>query len=230
MKQGADGAKALVTSDWLDRFPALRNLDSATRAILRDGGQLLGLMAGMVPFRAGQRCENFIFILDGALRAQMLSESGREIVLYRVVAGEICILTTSCLLGHMDYPAEAFVERDAQVVLLPRRLFRECIDRSEAFRDFVFDGFGRRMADLLTVVEEVAFRRLDVRLARLLLDRKDSSNNVHLSHQSLAAELGTVREVISRQLKDLERRRWLILHRGWIEVCDVLALRQMAGA
>lgn len=226
--EGHDVVRMPVAASWIDTYPVLRDLDPPTRMALIRGGQPVLLGEGSIAFRPGQRCEHFIFVLDGSIRVQMLSETGREIVLYRVTRGESCILTLSCLLGRTDYPAEAVAETEVQAVMLPRAVFRTCLDGSQVMRDFVFDGFGRRMTDLLTVVEEVAFRRLDLRLARLLLDRRDSDDRVHLSHQSLAAELGSVREVVSRQLKDFERRRWVSLHRGRIEVCDVPALQRMA--
>lgn len=219
--------KAAGEVTWVDTCPALRGLDPSTREALTQAGQMVRVATGSVAFRPGQRCEHFIIVLDGSIRVQMLSETGREIVLYRVGPGETCILTTSCLLGRADYPAEAIAETEVQAVMVPRGVFRGCIDTSPVLRDFVFEGFGRRLTDLLTVVEEVAFRRLDLRMARLLLDRRDEQDCVNLSHQALAAELGTVREVVSRQLKDFERRQWVRLHRGRIELCDATALRQL---
>jgi cAMP-binding proteins - catabolite gene activator and regulatory subunit of cAMP-dependent protein kinases len=221
--------KSVREADWVDASPALRALDAPSRSALMRGAQQVRLPRGTVAYCPGQRCEHFILVLDGAIRVQMLSETGREFVLYRVTAGESCILTTSCLLGGADYPAEAIAETEVHALMIPRTAFRACIDSSPALRDFVFDGFGRRLTDLLSVVEEIAFRRLDLRLARMLIERTDPDCCVRLSHQALAKELGTVREVVSRQLKDFERRRWVKLHRGWIEVLDAAALRRMIG-
>lgn len=226
--EGREASKLPATAAWIDSYPVLCNLDLPTRTALLRGGQLVLMAEGAIAFRPGQRCDHFIFVLDGSIRVQMLSETGREIVLYRVTRGESCILTLSCLLGRTEYPAEAVAETQVQAVMLPRAVFRAGLDSSQVLREFVFDGFGRRMTDLLTVVEEVAFRRLDLRLARLLLERRDAGDRVHLSHQALAAELGSVREVVSRQLKDFERRQWVSLYRGRIEVCDVPALQRLA--
>ena len=213
--------------NWIDTFPGLAGLEQPARLILQKAAMVATLPAGTVPFRNGDSCETFLFVLSGTVRVHMTSENGREIVLYRVEDGQTCILTTCCLMSNEDYPAEAVAETDVNAAVLPAPGFRELVARSAVFRDFVFSTYGRRIFDLTLLVEEVAFQNIDLRLARFLLEAMDADGRLALTHQEVAVELGSVREVISRQLKEFERRSWVALRRGQIDVLDADALRHV---
>ncbi len=217
-----------MRENWIDAFPALARLEEPAKRILQRAAMVATLPAGTVPFRHGDSCESFLFVLSGTVRVHMTSETGREIVLYRVEDGQTCILTTCCLMSNEDYPAEAVAETDVGAVVLPAAGFRELVARSTVFRDFVFSTYGRRIFDLTLLVEEVAFQSVDVRLARFLLEAMDADGRLALTHQEVAVELGSVREVVSRQLKEFERRSWVALRRGRIDVLDGDALRRLA--
>ncbi len=158
------------------------------------------------------------------MRVQQTGTNGREIVLYRVQRGESCVLTTSCLLAHAHYAAQGVSETPVHAVAIPAARFHEGLNRSEGFRNFVFQGYGQRLADLMLLVEEVAFDRLEARLARRLLALASGRRTLDLTHQALAVEIGSAREVVSRQLKDFERHGWVRLARGHIEILDHEAL------
>ena len=164
------------------------------------------------------------------MRVQQVAENGREIVLYRVQAGESCVLTTACLLAYEDYLAEGLAETAIQAVAIPRSVFEDLIARSSLFRRFVFAAYSKRITDLFVVIEEVAFKRIDIRLAQKLLELGRMSGHVHLTHQQLATELGSAREVISRQLHEFQRRGWVSTARGDIELTDMSAIDDFAGA
>ena len=216
-----------MSSSWLDRFPALQALEPETAAALKRGAQLVDLPAGQAVFGTGDACHNYLLVIDGSVRVQMTSESGREIVLYRVDSGESCVLTTSCLLAHETYAAEGVTETPVRAVAIPARLFLDLLGRSAALRNFVFTTYGSRIADLMMLVEEVAFGRLDLRLARFLL-KHGVGDELDATHQALAVELGTAREVVSRQLKEFERQGWVKLSRGRIHVLDPVALQHLS--
>jgi CRP/FNR family transcriptional regulator len=181
----------------VELYPVLAELPSALQARIAASLQTLSLTPGTVVFDERQPCAGFPFILDGAIRVAKVSSGGRELPLYRVVAGESCIITSSCLLGHADYNARGVTEGATTLALLPRALFDEVL-AEPAFRDFVFALFSERMAELMQLVEEVAFRKLDQRLAALLLGK---GRVLKTTHQQLADELGSVREMVSRLLK-----------------------------
>ncbi|WP_144428377.1 Crp/Fnr family transcriptional regulator [Azospirillum thiophilum] len=209
-------------------FPALARLEPDQAAYLGTAGRRVEVPRGTVLFRAGDRCHTFLMVLDGAVRVQMTSETGREIVLYRVARGETCIVTTACLLTDAPYGAEAVAETDIDAVALAAGPFHELVARSAAFRDFVFASFGTRLTGMMMLIEEVAFGRIDLRLARFLADRRDAAGGLDITHQALAVELGTAREVVSRQLKEFERRGLVALSRGRIQVPDPAALLALA--
>ena len=154
--------------DWAKSFPPLRQLPASDFARLRDGSMIVVLPAGSRIFGPGHAPENFLLLVDGTIRVQQVSEGGREIVLYRVSAGESCALTTACLMGYEEYLAEGIAETAVKAVAIPRALFDELIASSREFRRFVFTAFSRRVTDLFRIIEEVAFARIDVRLAQLL--------------------------------------------------------------
>jgi len=215
---------------WIDRFGELRGLDAASRAELLAASRLVDMPAGRRILGPGQPPSSYMLLLEGSVKVHQVSESGREIVLYRVSEGESCALTTSCLLGGGDYVAEAVAETDIRAVALPRQAFDEFVARSAVFRRFVFSAFNRRITDLCRLVEEVAFQRMDVRLAARLLELAGDTASLTLTHQELAGELGTAREVVSRQLHEMQRRGWIVSGRAHIEIRDREALRTLAAA
>ncbi|MGE0284833.1 MAG: Crp/Fnr family transcriptional regulator [Bradyrhizobium sp.] len=214
--------------DWTRNFPALKHLPEPDVARLRDGSMVVALSEGRQIFGPGQSPENFLLMIEGTIRVQQASENGREIVLYRVSAGESCALTTSCLIGHEEYPAEGIAETAVRAVAIPRSLFDELIASSAEFRRFVFTAFSRRVTNLFRIIEEVAFARIDVRLAQRLLQMAADRNRVSATHQDFANELGSAREVISRQLQEFQRRGWIRAARGEIELIDRKALSHLA--
>lgn len=219
-----------VDGSWAGAFPALTALEPDALALLRAQGTRMTVPRGTVLFRVGSLCRNFLMLLDGTVRVQMTSENGREIVLYRVGQGETCILTTACLMTRADYSAEGVAETDLDAIALGAAAFHELLARSALFRDFVFASFGTRLLGMMMLVEEVAFGRIDLRLARFLVDHRDARGGLDTTHQTLAVELGTAREVVSRQLKEFERRGLVELSRGRVGVRDPDALMALERA
>jgi CRP/FNR family transcriptional regulator len=181
--------------------------------------------AGGTLFDAGQPCRGFPLLLEGSVRVAKGSQSGREILLYRVEPGQACILSGGCLLGHSDYSARGVAEEDVTVLNVAPELFQSLMVESEPFRRFVFGMYGERLAEVMELVDEVAFRRLDQRLAQLLVHRGPV---IEATHQKLADELGSVREIVSRLLRSFESRGWVKLERERITVRDPGALAGLA--
>jgi CRP/FNR family transcriptional regulator, anaerobic regulatory protein len=135
------------------------------------------------------------------------------------------VLTGGCLVGGRDYPATGVVERDARLVVLPKPVFDQLLGSHAPFRQYVFSLFAERLTDLMALVEAVAFHKLDRRLAAALLGR---GRVVALTHQQLADELGSVREIVTRVLRGFADQGWVQSTRGAIEVLDAAALRRVA--
>ncbi len=225
-----DGESISMTESWLARFPDLAALPAEDRRLLSERALRITLPAGTTIFAPGITAENFILVLDGTVRVQQVSPGGREIVLYRVTGGETCVMTTACLLSGKAVSAEGIAETDVHAVALPKAAFETALARSPGFRRLVFADYSHRISDLMHVVEEVAFERLDKRLAQRLLDLAGPDGAVRATHQHLASELGTAREVVGRQLKEMERRGWLDRARGRIELKALPRLKALADA
>lgn len=193
-------------------------LEPSARDVLQSSAVRGTLPPNTVLLRPGDACEHFFLVARGSVRVQRLSETGREIVLYRIGPGESCILTTAALLAAERYSAEAVAETVVETIGFPASTFDILVSTSRSFRAAVFATYAARLAELMLLVEEVAFKRVDVRLARCLLRLQDGSATVPLTHRELAIELGTAREVVSRQLKEFERRGWVRLRTGAVVV------------
>lgn len=217
-------SQASRTGQWLAALVGEEGMADEGWRLLARHGRRITAPAGACLFHVGEPCTHFVLVLAGTVRVQYVDEAGNEIVLYRVRAGETCILTTSCLLGDRCYPAEGFVETPLEAVLVPLAVFRRAL-ASEAVRNYVFAAMSRRLVDLMLRIDELAFRRMDRRLAHYLLGQ---GKVVAATHQEIAVELGTAREVVSRLLKDFERRGWVSLGRGRIEVRERAALEDLA--
>lgn len=206
-------------------YPVLDALSPAVRARLQASARWLRMPAGTLLFDDRQACEGFPFVVEGSVRVAKCAPSGRELPLYRVSPGETCIISSSCLLGHEDYNARGVTESDTLLMLLPKAVFDELLGEP-AFRDFVFHLFADRIADLMQLIDEVAFRKLDQRLAALLLGK---GHTLRVTHQHLADELGSVREIVSRLLKGFADQGMVRLSREQIEILDAPGLRRLAA-
>jgi CRP/FNR family transcriptional regulator len=192
--------------------------------------RIVKLPAGTRLYEPGQTPSDYVLLRQGQVVVRQYSASGRVIVLYRLKAGETCVLTTSCLIGAEDYPAEAVAETPIEAALMSRSSFEELLALSAEFRRFVFDGFGHRIAALFRLIEEIAFTPLHVRLAEKLLDLSPSGEEIRISQKDLAEELGGSREAVNRGLGDFRRLGHIDLARARIRVLDRTALRHICEA
>jgi len=205
-------------------FPALTNLPAPLALEVERQWLPIRAPAGAVLFDAGVACQALPLVLKGDIRVSKRAENGREIRLYGVHPGELCIVTVSCLLGGVAYPATGIATTEVYALALPRALFMRLTAEHPPFRDQVFSLFADRLTGLMALVEEVAFHKLDQRLAAWLAARGPI---ILASHQDIAQELGSVREIISRLLKQFEEQHLLRLGRERIEVLDAPALKHL---
>ena len=209
----------------LQQYPMLRELSDTDRDDLLSVASMVHVPAGTVLFDENQPCQGFPMLLSGNIRVIKAAPNGRELQLYRVLPGESCILTSSCLLGNTRYHARGIAEQNLEMVLLPAATFHALLEMQESFRSYVFHLFSDRLTDLMQLVSAVAFQKLDQRLAKLLVSK---NNPVHATHQALADELGSAREIVSRLLKGFAEQGWVKLGREQIDIADAVALKRFA--
>ena len=218
-----------MANNWQQSFPHLSEINDAVINDLMNNAGTINMPANSTAFHQGDACSNYLLILSGSIKVMTRAENGREIVLYRLGDGDSCVLTTSCLFGNARYPAEGISETDVTALAIPATRFNQAIEHSKPFREFVFNSFSSHLSSLITLVEEVTFGKLDIRLARHLLKLSTDNSTLETTHLQLATELGSAREVISRLLKDFESRGWLRLYRGSLEVLDKQSLEKLAA-
>jgi len=217
--------------DLLSKVAFFANAPSELQREIARAASVVRLAPGSYFLREGDTCAHFAVVVSGRLRVFKLGESGHEITLYHVGAGEACPLNVSCILSERAVPAMAQVEEDTEAVVIPAETFRRWVAEHESLRSVVFEMFSNRLTEVMSLVEEVAFRRMDQRLAKRLheLFQDKRGGFVETTHAEIASDLGTAREVVSRLLKEFERLGAIGLARGKIELLNATLLREMAA-
>jgi CRP/FNR family transcriptional regulator len=217
----------MTSAGWLAHAVLAAELDEpATQALGALKPQLL--KAKTIVFHPGMVPQGFPIVIDGRIGVHLTGRSGREMLLYTVSRGQTCVQSTLGLLGHEPYSAEAITETDVVAVMVPLAVFEQLMAVSPAFRSFVFRAFAARVSDMMFVLEQVAFVRVESRLAGVLLERADPDGQVAVTHQDLAVAIGSVREVVTRQLKAMVSRGLLSIERRHISIQDRPALVELA--
>ncbi len=214
----------------LKAFPFVTQLSEAGRKRLCEASLLRSFEPGTRLLGEGSPCEALLLVERGGIRVFKSSPGGRQITLYQVTPGESCVLGTSCLLGGNCYPAEAVIEQSTDAIAVPAPVFTRLFDSEAAVRHFVMDLFADRLAGVILLVEEIAFRKMDERLAGFLLAQAGQTPGVlqpvTLSHEQMATHLGTAREVISRLLLQFAEEGLVRLERRLVQITDQAGLRR----
>ncbi|MBK9209203.1 MAG: Crp/Fnr family transcriptional regulator [Anaerolineales bacterium] len=201
-------------------LPILQQADAAFAREFQQAAFFARIPAGHDVFLEGDRVESIALLISGVVRVYKIGETGREITLYRFGNGSSCILTANAILSQKTFPAVATVEQDAEAVMIPADVFRDWVKRHDLWREFIFDLLSQRLFTVMAIIDEVAFRRMDRRVASLLLSQARKQNPLRITHQEIASELGSSREVISRLLEDFVSDGSIRSGRGTVEVLD----------
>jgi CRP/FNR family transcriptional regulator len=184
--------------------------------------------AGDVLFQPGSACPGFLVLDRGTIRVTLTAANGREVVLYRVTAGTVCLQTFTCLVEDQHYSAEGVVEEDVEGELIPANDFRRRLAEDDAFRVLVFDGVAQRFTEYQRLVEEVALTGFDAQLARVLM-RLETDGFVAATHSALAAETASGRAFVSRRLAEFARGGVVVQEKGGVRITDRASLERIAA-
>lgn len=209
-------------------FPSLQRADRQIANEFQHATYFVSLPTNKVVFAEGDYASALALLLSGTVRVYKAGKTGREITLYRFSSGESCILTVSAILNNQLFPANAIVEQAAEAVMIPEQVFRDWAQRYPLWREFVFNLLSVRLTNVLTLVDDLVFRRMDARTASFLLQRSQTQNQIAVTHKEIAAELGSSREVISRILEGMAASGVLRSTRGMLEILDFEALNQLS--
>jgi len=209
---------------WIERFPLVRDFSASHLQIARGTVHFPVLEAGAIAYELQGACANYLMCIDGRTRVFRMSETGREMLIYKVGAGGTCVLTTQCLLSGGGFPAQSVAEARTELAALPSDTFRQLMRESDAFRTFVLDDYTKLLSGMFDLVEEIAFAPLEQRLARRLLVEADAEGIVRKTHQQLASDVGSVREVVSRLLGEWVDDGLVEIRRSQVQVIDRASL------
>lgn len=223
----------MITTDQFQHIchtiPLLEQADAPVRGAFKQAAFLTRIPAGRDVFVEGDEVNAIALLVSGVVRVYKVGETGREITLYRFGSGESCILTANAILARQTFSALATVEKTAEAVMIPADAFRNWVQQFEFWRNFVFTLLSQRLLSVMEVVDAVTFRRMDIRVAALLLARCKVHNPIVITHQEIAAELGSSREVISRLLETMSSRGIISVERGSITILNNTELANYAS-
>ncbi len=208
-------------------YPVLAGIDDACWTETIDQAKSMSIKADTTLFSGSSTCNNFMLILEGTIRLYQSAEDGREITLYRVQAGDLCILSLNSLMKNQSFNAIAVTESDVTALAISSDHFKSVLSSSATFRDYVLTTLTERLCETIYLIQDTVFNHLDMRLACMLggLFERNQDPVLKVTHQDLAHELGTTREVVSRILKEFERKNCIKLSRGHIELTSSEGLR-----
>jgi len=210
-------------------FPFLQEATADFRHKFYQAITLAHVPQGHTIASEGAECAQLALVINGQVRVYKLGASGREITLYRINDGDSCILTASCIMSHAPFPAIAVAESDIEAIMIPAHFATAWMTESQPWCGFVFGLVSRRLADVISVLDSVAFQRMDVRIASYLADKAQHGSRLNITHHEIATELGSSREVIGRILKEFEKRHWVELGRGQLLIQDLSQLQALAN-
>ncbi|RDY26538.1 Crp/Fnr family transcriptional regulator [Romboutsia weinsteinii] len=215
-----------------NKYPFLNALDNNTKDLIKSSVIIKNFEPDYTLIHEGDSCIGFSLILKGSIRVYKLSDKGKEVTLYRLSSGDTCYLSMSCLLSNTSYPAFAEVLESTQIAFIPSNIFHNYVYDTLEFQKFMFNNLYSKYNEVLDVLEEVAFERMDVRIAKYLLLSSKKSNNtkyLYFTHEQISKELGTSREVVSRILTDFKNKDVLISQRGKITITDFDKLESISN-
>jgi len=219
--------KKSISIAWLDAYPELKAInDNAWLQVVKSAVELK-FPENSIIFNDGDDCINYMLIVKGSVKIKKTTSDGHEIILYHIKEGQTCELTTCCLLGGVRYTAQVVSDTPVIAVFIPKKEFELALASSTDFRKFVYKTLDQGMEDLISLVENIAFVPTHQRLAKYLLEQYKLQHPIEATHQDIANELGTAREVVSRLLKEFEHHGWVKLHRGRIEISNKKSLREI---
>ena len=220
---------SLQQSEFSRHFPFIEHTSPKFIDTFFSQAQPVELKSGATILEEGQACAHLVLVTDGVGRVYKLSPSGREVTLYRIHAGESCVLTASCIMNQDSFPAMAEVETTIRGVAVSPKNVKEWFCQDSEWQKFIFGLLSHRLASIISVVEEVAFKRIDVRLAEQFVRALQQGNQViKKTHAELAADVGSSREVVSRILRDFSQRDLISSGRGSIEILNAQAITDLA--
>lgn len=215
-----------ILASSLDFWPSLSQDE---RELLLANTASIAYKQGESIYSAAHKCLGILIVKSGELRTFMLSENGKEITLYRLGVGDICILSASCLLSQITFDVHIIAEKDSEVLLINAAVFSTLIEQNIYAENFSLKVAASKFSDVMWTMEQILFMNFDRRLAIFLLDEaaKTGSDKLSLTHEQIAKYMGSAREVVSRMMKYFEKENYVELARGGVKILNKPALQKL---
>lgn len=211
-------------------LPVLKKLNETDRHSIMTSGSKSSFKQGDIIMNKDKECSGLVAVKSGQLRAFVELENGKEITLYRLLSRDTCVLTASCVLKNITFEIILEAEKDSKVYFIPPLLFKRLVDQNSEIKQFSADLVAERFSEVMWVMEQMVAKNMGQRIAAFLLEQSvlDGSQTLSLTHDTIAKNIGTAREVVSRCLKHMENDGILKLSRGYIRLNDMKKLREMS--
>ena len=221
-----------VTADELRRFiPVWDHLTKTEQEELVTTSIKRTVKEGKVLHEGADECEGLFCVLSGQLRAYVLSPEGKEITIYRLLEGDLCLFSASCIFSGSPLDISVAVEKEGSLITIPSIVYKKSMNESSVLSNFTNQRMAERFYDVMWLLEQILWKSLDRRLASFLFEesRIDHSDTLTITHEKIADHLGTAREVITRMLKYLQSENLIKISRSKIIILDAEGLKKLAG-
>ena len=214
-----------------DFFPIWNQLTPAHRAMLTDGVFRRAVPKGTVLHNGSMDCTGLLLVQHGQLRAYILSEEGREITLYRLLEGDICLFSASCMMRSIQFEVMIAAERDTELLLIPADIYKSVMEQSAPLANFTNEVMAARFSEVMWLLEQILWRRFDQRLAVFLLEESalEGTDLLKITHEAIGSHLGNPREVVTRMLRYFQNEGLVKLARGTVEITNRAAMQKQYG-
>ncbi|MGL5718156.1 MAG: Crp/Fnr family transcriptional regulator [Paraclostridium sp.] len=206
-----------------ESYPFLNELDYDSIQIIKQSLIIKDFDMDFAILNEGEQCLGFSLILKGIIRVYRISEKGKEVTLYKLSKGDTCYLSMSCMLSNKSYPAFAEVVESTKIAFIPNSIFKKYIYDTLGFQKYMVSNLFEKYTEIIKLLEEVAFDRMDSRIAKYLLVTSKETNNsayIYLTQEKISNDLGTSREVVSRILSDFKNKEIISSSRGKITIIN----------
>ena len=172
--------------------------------------------------KKSESCFGIIFVKKGSLRVHIISEDGRDVTLYRIREGEMCTLSSSCVLDAITFEVHIESEENTEIINVPSNIFKKIMEDNIYVKAFMYERIAARFSDVMWVIQQILFMGIDKRIAIFLIEESESTGKekIKITHEQLAKYIGSAREVVSRMLKYFEQEEIVSLGRGSVEILD----------
>ena len=207
-------------------LPFWKNLSDNDREILLNGVNTQSYNIGSVFYHGSEECSGVRIVKSGRLRVFISSQNGKEMTIYRLFDRDFCMMSIACMLKNINFGVNLETETDCEIIKIPHEIYRNLLDSNNAVKNFTLDIVASKFTDVMWLFEQLVFSNIEKRLATVLLEQSTyfDAHILKITHEKIAADLGTAREVVTRQLKQFQSEGLVALSRGKIEILNEKAL------